>query len=212
MKWKPRLYLEDSYFIPHDLFFFGLFEDYLETGFVYTFSQKITKRFQISVSKGTHTISRLIVLFIGVYFPHKTVFACIAEVLHTFKEINLSARFIKILFLCNVTILYYFNLEYRFRNQRDIFFNPSQFWYSLFFSVLDLFVPLVHICTCTCLLIIFPEYWTPPILVRRDLNNSNITLWSSALRFPCCLSTQTCLSLFKNSTLFLSLVTTFWAH
>lgn len=174
--------------------------------------QKITKYFQISVSKGTHTISRLIVLFIGVHFPHKTVFACIAGVLHTFKEINLSAWFIRILFLCNVTILYYFNPEYGFRNRGDIFFNPSQFWCSLFFSVLDLFVPLVHICTCTCVLIIFPEYQTPPILVRRDLSNSNLTLWSSTFRFPCCLSTQTCLSLFKNSTLFLSLVTTFLDH
>lgn len=34
-----------SYFIPHDLFFHGLLEDYLETEFVYTSQQKITKSF-----------------------------------------------------------------------------------------------------------------------------------------------------------------------
>lgn len=55
MKQKPRLYLEASYFIPYDLFFHGLFKDNLETGFVYTSEQKITKCFQIWYPK-EHTL------------------------------------------------------------------------------------------------------------------------------------------------------------
>lgn len=105
---------------------------------MYTSGQKITKCFQIFVPKGTHTISRLIVLFIGVIFlirlflPAKQM--CFMLLKNPIYLLNLFGYHFYIIWLSYIMLI-----QNRFRNQRgyfypEFFFNSSWFWYSIFLS------------------------------------------------------------------------------